>query len=55
MEHDDECDKVMYEGDTCTCDLYIDADTRNLRDRTEEAREAAGLAMEDYSGPELDG
>lgn len=56
MDHEDDCDRVNYEGGTCTCDLYVDADTRNLRDRVEEARDAAmERAMEDYAGPEMDG
>lgn len=46
MEHDEDCDKVNYEGGLCTC--YKPASF-------EETADAASLAaMEDYEGPALD-
>lgn len=49
--HEDECEKVNYEGGSCTCDLIRQYE----RDQDDAANEAAGSAWEDYDGPELDG
>lgn len=51
LGHEDECEKVNYEGGTCTCDLI----RRYGQDTLDDAATAAGEAMEDYEGPEMDG
>ena len=50
--HEDGCEKEIYEGATCTCDLI----RRYGIDTAEDAAAEAGLAaMEGYEGPALDG
>jgi len=53
-DHDEDCDKINYEGGLCTCYTTSDLD-RSHRDAREAASNAASeRAMEDYEGPSLD-
>lgn len=57
LDHDDDCDKLSYEGGLCTCGL-LDGSATLTRDQrevaAERAMEAAEASMENYEGPELD-
>lgn len=49
FDHEDGCDKVNYQGGTCTCDL-IQRDIRDAQDAREAAAEAAAeAALDDYT------
>lgn len=47
LRHEDDCDKVIYEGGLCTCGLSRGSvRTDEQRDAQDEAATAAGEAME---------
>lgn len=58
QQHDEDCDKVNYEGGICTC--YVPSESaygqywKPYADAQEAADAANERAMEDYQGPELD-
>jgi len=55
-DHDEDCDKINYEGGICTCYMPSSPDGSGLPSyRGGEASDAASeRAMEDYEGPALD-
>lgn len=52
MAHEDGCEKEIYEGATCTCDLIRQYGADELQDAADAAAERAA---EEYQDAELDG